>query len=87
MMRQILTRILVIARDTGDEEDDSDWRQGWTRFAMQLQGSHEFPGPVEDGNGNLDAVEEWIDSSVEAFASRAGIFARFVQPVSGGGNS
>jgi hypothetical protein len=86
VMRQVLTRILVIERDTGDEDDESDWRQRWTRFASQLQAS-DYPGTVDNDNGNLIVIEEWIDGAVEAFVGRSGLFAIFSQPVTGGGNS
>jgi hypothetical protein len=86
VMRQVLTRILVIERDTGDEDDDSDWRQRWTRFASQLVTS-EYPGTVEDDNGNLTTIEEWIDGAVEAFVNRTGLFTIFSRPVTWGGNS
>jgi hypothetical protein len=83
VMRQIMTRILVIDRDTGDEEDETSWQQRWLKFSSRLLGENREYEVVEENRGNLEAVERWIDEAVEAFVSRAGLFAQFVQPVPG----
>lgn len=80
-MRIVLTRILVI--DLGeniDDEDETKWCNRWLRFAQSLPGVSDRP-PLEENNGrlqNLEVVEEWIDSAVNAFASRSGLFERFL---------
>ncbi|MGB7157702.1 MAG: hypothetical protein WBD40_06525 [Tepidisphaeraceae bacterium] len=79
VMRQVLTRILVIERDTGDEEDETDWRVRWIRFASRLPNVGDCPGVVDD-DITLEAVEGWINDAVQAFTSRAGLFNRFAQP-------
>jgi hypothetical protein len=86
VMRQILTRILVIEQYVGDEEDDADWHRRWIRFAMQLNAA-DYPGTVDDQNSNLAEVEYWIDTSVEAFTARAGLLLKFAQVSSVGGQS
>lgn len=78
VMRQVLTRILVIDGDIGDEEDEDDWRGRWVRFASHLPGVGDCVG-VRDDDTSLESVEDWIDLAVEAFASRAGLFKPFAQ--------
>lgn len=76
-MRQILTEFLIIEQDAGDEDDENDWRVRWTRFAERL-GVGDCPGPVGD-EAARDQVEDWIDTAVEAFAARSGLFQHFLQ--------
>ncbi len=78
-MRQILVRILVIDRNLGDEENLSDWRRRWIRFAEMLPGVTPDPDTVEDDQSNADDVERWIDSAVSAFSARSGLFDRFME--------
>lgn len=75
VMRQILTQILLIDRDVGDEDDKNCWQQRWLRFAESLPGVLEQPGPMDEDN-ELDSatvVTEWIDDAVAAFGLRSGI--------------
>jgi hypothetical protein len=76
VMRQVLTRFLIIERDQGDEDDETNWRLCWIRFSEDLPGVVECPGVVDDNN-DLESVERWVDTAVEAFTARAGLFARF----------
>lgn len=78
VMRQVLTRILVIEGGAEIDEDEADWRVRWLTFASQLPGVGNRPSPIENGI-DLDSVEDWINRAVEAFASRAALFDRFVQ--------
>lgn len=78
-MRQILVRILVIDRNTGDEENPSDWRSRWIRFAEMLPGVTADPDTVDDDQGNVDEVERWIDTAVSAFSARSGLFDSFME--------
>jgi hypothetical protein len=85
VMRQILTRILIIERDAGDEDDETDWRQRWLQFARRLVSENwEI---FEPNDGNLQTVEDWIDSAVEEFISRSGLFIAFAQPAPQEGQS
>jgi hypothetical protein len=80
-MRTVLTRILIIDLcENVDDEDETKWTNQWLRFAQSLPGVAECP-QLEQNNGrlqNLEAVEEWIDSAVSAFASRSSLFDRFL---------
>lgn len=79
VMRQILTRILIIDRGSGiSDDDDTKWCNRWIRFAEALPGVVESPGGV-DNETLIETVEDWIDTSVSAFASRSGLFDRFVE--------
>ncbi len=73
VMRQILYRSLVHEQDYS-EEDESDWRNRWVRFAESLPGVPEVPD-LSDG----EISEEWIDSAVEAFCREHQIFKQFRQ--------
>jgi hypothetical protein len=83
VMRQVLTRTLIIERETGDEEDEGDWRVRWLRFASRLPGVLDWD-VAAGGESSPETVEGWIDDVVEAFATRAGLFNRFAQPLSEG---
>jgi len=77
VMRQVLTRILIIDRDLGDDTDPDDWRQRWMRFATRLPGVSEKIEVFEPNDHNLQAVEDWINDAVESFTARSGLFAAF----------
>lgn len=79
IMRQILIQILVIEGDIGDDEDPNDWRANWLRFCENLPSVSECPGPVDDDEGNREAVEIWIDDAVGAFSASSGLFEKFLQ--------
>lgn len=82
VMRQILTRILIVEQDIGEEDNPDDWRQRWLRFAARVTGSTEPMEVYDPADANLQRVEEAIDDAVEAFTARAGLFtAAFAEPV------
>ena len=64
VMRQVLIRILLIERNHGDEDDDSDWRQKWIRFGARMAG---VACPDQEDTQELDG---WIDQAVEVFSER-----------------
>lgn len=68
VMRVVLTRILLVERDRGDDEDDQDWRILWLRFASGL-----CLGAPPEADAGVDELGEWINRAVEAFAARAGL--------------
>lgn len=84
VMRQVLTRILILDRDAWDEEDEGSWQVRWLNFAARLPGVGQRPDADEE-NGrlrNADELDRWVDHAVEAFAARAGLFtAAFAEPV------
>ena len=84
-MRQILTHILIIERDAGDEDDETDWRQRWLQFATRLL-SEDWE-IYEPNDGNLQTIEDWIDRAVEEFVSRSRLFSALAQPASQEGQS
>lgn len=74
VMRQVLTRIIVIEQAGVDEDGDSDWQQRWLRFGSKLAGSN---APKYSTSDDLVDVEDWVDAAVEAFAERAGLLRTF----------
>lgn len=75
VMRQILTRILILDRDAWDDED-GNWQVRWLNFASGLPGVSQRPQADEESGRlrNADELERWIDDAVESFAARAGLF-------------
>jgi hypothetical protein len=74
VMRQILTRVIVIEQLGADEDDSSTWQQRWLRFGARVAGAK---APNYGTPDDLSAVEDWIDSAVEGFAQRSGIWNAF----------
>lgn len=64
VVRQILTRILLVERFS-DTEDDRDWRSLWLRFGLRMHQTFRVPEPA-----NQDEVEDWIEGVVKAFCSK-----------------
>lgn len=84
VMRQVLTRILILDRDAWDEEDEGSWQRRWLNFAARLPGVGPCPDAEEDTGRlrNTEELDRWIDDAVEAFAARAALFtAAFAEPV------
>lgn len=67
VMREILTRVLLVEKFSGDEEDDMDWRQRWLRFATRMSGSD--PTKAEAAS-EIQITEDWINEAVEGFAKQ-----------------
>jgi len=87
VMRQVLTKVLVIDKNAGDEDDPLDWRQNWIRFAEQLPGIGECPDVDEASAGNLEQLESWIDDAVGRFGERVGLLESYRSLVDQGGGS
>ena len=67
VLRRILTKILV--DDSWSEEDeDSEWKSDWFRFARNLGGLPDLPPP-----SLKEEREAWIAEAVAAFARRMGL--------------
>ena len=65
VMRDILTRYVVIDDAELDDEDETDIRGRWVRFAETIGGP--FPGFK---NVEWEARDEWVKTVVTAFARR-----------------
>ena len=79
VMRQVMTRILIVDRgQLLSDDDESKWCNRWVRFSESLPGVTECPGGVDDETA-IETVEDWIDSAVSAFAAKSGLFDRFIE--------
>lgn len=78
VMRIILREVLVIDRDVGDEDDDGNWRMRWLRFAENLPGVGESPGPAAEDETSTTEQDEWIEEAVNAFCRQAGLLSRLI---------
>jgi len=76
VVRQILTRILVVEGDTDDDEDDSSPAAKWKRFAKQRNPE---PIPQLDEDGDAGPVLDWIDVTVGRVAQDLHVQQRFRQ--------
>lgn len=77
VMRQVLTRILIIEQNVGDDSDPDDWRQRWLRFGEGMAGiEHKEIG----GDLQMIDVEEWIDYAVEGFSKHSKFMSVFKLP-------
>lgn len=72
VLREILTRILILDRGTDDDDTDS-WRNLWLALARR----HPGVGSCPEDSGDVEGRAEWIDSVVSAFCKEKGIYARF----------
>lgn len=81
IMRQILTRFLIIEEDAGGDSEE-DARSRWMDFARELPGVGDEP---ELSDQNL--VEDWIDRAVESFCRSRGLLERFLIANQGGKNN
>jgi len=78
VVRQILTRILVIECDTDDEDDGETWETKWKGFARSLNPE---PIPEPDNGSGSDLVLEWIEAAVSQISRNMNILDRFKQGV------
>ncbi len=69
VMRQVLTRILIID-DWVDLEDKDDWRTKWLIFAHSFDGVADLPEAP-----NIVDKQAWIDDAVTAFSASARFMA------------
>jgi len=69
IFRSVLTRILLLDKDRGDE-GGTDWRSLWLKFASSLSGVAE--APPED-----DDIDDWIERAVAAFCRHNNMRRRF----------
>jgi hypothetical protein len=74
VMRQVLQRILLIDRFVGDEDDETDWRQRWLRFASSLTVS---AVPEFEGEESIETIDDWINEAVEAFCRSSRLLPSF----------
>jgi len=65
ILRSVLTRILVIDQDRGDD-DIANWHALWLKFAAGLPGIGAPPLEITDS-------EDWIDAVISTFCMRARI--------------
>lgn len=77
VMRQVLTYALIIDEENCDPDDPDDSLGRWIRFASSLPGVGDPPDDVS--GDDITAVHEWINSAVESFSRRSGLFDRFLQ--------
>ncbi len=80
VLRQILTWILIIDADVGEEDDEggaeeTDWRQQWLKMAESLPGIETHPEPLKDGEDLVDRadISDWIDRAVSGFGKKHGL--------------
>jgi hypothetical protein len=78
IMRQVLTKILVIDADEGDEDDEDDWRSAWLTFSSRLAGVGPRPTKTQDATADLEELERWIDDAVNAFSAKSNLFENFI---------
>ena len=71
MLREILTRVLLVEKHDDDSNLD-DWKSQWVRFASLSPGLGDLPDPKE-----TDERSDWIDKAVFAFAKQIQTCARF----------
>ena len=78
ILRELLTRILLIERDEGDADDPEDWRRQWIQFCKDLPGVGRCP--LDEGvDSDLDSLTEWIEAAVRSFCQRSKLIESFVQ--------
>jgi hypothetical protein len=75
-VRQILTRILVIEDDTGEDEDALSWSAKWKRFARSLNPE---PIPELEDDQDPDRVLDWIDVVVSRIGRNLNVIQKFEQ--------
>lgn len=71
IVREVLTRILIIDRIT-DTEDAESWQSQWLGFVQSIPGVGDVPRSADDH-------EDWITSASAAFARRFRMRDRFIQ--------
>ncbi len=80
IMRQVLTRFLMIDKNAGSEDEEDDPASRWMAFARALPGVGDVPDDLE----KRDEVEDWIDSAVQSFCKGSQTFDRFLHVHQGG---
>jgi hypothetical protein len=70
VLRQILTRILIVDGQT-EMDDEEDWHCLWLQYARRLLPTHEAPPQEEEQRA------EWIDGVIEAFCSKLTLLTKY----------
>ena len=78
VMREILTRILIIERHTY-ESDSTAWRDAWLRFASKCAGQ-DLPAP-DDDSLSQEEFEQWIQIAVEKMATRSQFLTNLLKEI------
>lgn len=65
MLRRILSNILGEDNNWSEDDEESDWKSDWVRFARNLGGLPPVPMP-----GMKQERETWVEEAVAAFARR-----------------
>lgn len=73
VLREILTRILLVEKYS--ETEDDDWMSLWLRFAGEKLRAGKPPEPG-DGDENRDEIEDWIGVAVTNFSRRVRAFSK-----------
>lgn len=76
-MREVLTRVLIIDRNT-DDEDDESWQSQWLQFACSLPGVPRLPETSQSGEH-----EEWIDDAVSSFCRQFQMLQKSIANLTG----
>ena len=74
VVREILTRVLLIDKETSSEDSES-WQSRWLRFAASIPGVGDVPKSPEDH-------DDWIVDAASAFSRRFNMRSRYTSEVS-----
>ena len=74
VLRQVL--LYILADNCYQSEDADDWRSNWLRFATSLPGVNTVFPDKTDGD---DAIRNWVDDIVSAFAKKHAMKDSFVR--------
>lgn len=72
LLREILTRILVIDEHT-ELDDEDDWHCQWLQYARRLLPTHEAPPQEEEQR------EQWIDDVIDGFCNKLTLLTKYKQ--------
>ena len=80
MLREILTRILIINEYDDPDDDDAGWQAKWLEFGSLMPGMSENPKISEDES----VLIKWIENVVSSFAKYQKCFDLFTNEWSRG---
>jgi hypothetical protein len=72
ILKEILTRIIVIDDITDPDEDNPDWQTKWLKYAKQFN-NESIPSEEDDSDGKL----QWIDDVVDGWAYQTEVINKF----------